>query len=56
VGVFWVLLRSIEPHHLTNLANAHAPWATGFYLIVEYCIHHVTINFHADDDVMKKKT
>jgi len=25
------------------------------YLIVEYYIHHITINFHVDDDVMKKK-
>jgi hypothetical protein len=55
MGVFWVLLWSIEPRHLTNLAHARAPWATGFYLIVEYYIHNITINFHVDDDVMGKK-
>jgi len=25
------------------------------YLIVEYYIHNITINFHVDDDVMGKK-
>jgi len=49
-----VLLRSIEPRHLTNLAHTRALWVTGFYLIVEYYIHHITINFHVDDDVMEK--
>jgi hypothetical protein len=28
---------------------------TDFYLIVEYYIHNITINFHVDDDVMEKK-
>ena len=27
---------------------------TDFYLIVEYYIHNITINFHVDDDVMEK--
>jgi len=25
-----------------------------FFMIVEYYIHHITINFHFDDDAMKK--
>jgi len=26
-----------------------------FFMIVEYYIHHITINFHFDDDAMEKK-
>jgi hypothetical protein len=43
---------SIEPHHLTNQSNPHAPWATKMWLIVEYYIHHIIINIHDDGDVM----
>ena len=48
-----LLLHSIEPRHLTNQSHPRVPWANGFLLIVEYCIHHI-INIH-DDDVMDQK-
>jgi len=48
-----VLLRSIEPRHLTNKSHPRALWATGVLLIVKYYIHHIIINTHdVDDDVM----
>ena len=50
-----LLLHSIEPRHLTNQSHPRVPWATGFLLIVEYCIHHIIINIHDDDDVMEQK-
>ena len=45
----------IEPRHLTYHSHPRDPWATGFLLIVEYCIHHIIINIHDDDDVMEQK-
>ncbi len=50
-----LLLHSIEPRHLTNQSHPRVPWATGFLLIVEYCIHHIIININDDDDVMEEK-
>ena len=54
MGSFWLLLHSIEPRHLTNKSHPHALRATGILLIVEYYIHHIIINIHLDDYVMKK--
>jgi hypothetical protein len=48
------LHNSIEPRHLTNKSQPRALWATGILLIVEYCIYHIIINTHVDDDVIKK--
>ena len=50
-----LLLHSIEPCHFTNQSHPCVPWANGFLLIVEYCIHHIIINIHDDDDVMEQK-
>jgi hypothetical protein len=55
VGSFLLLLHSIEPRHLTNQSHPCVPWANEFLLIVEYCIHHIIINIHDDDDVMEQK-
>ena len=54
MGSFLLLLHSIESRHLTNQSHPRVPWANGFLLIVEYCIHHI-INIHDDDDVMEQK-
>ena len=54
MGSFLLLLHSIEPRHLTNQSHPRVPWANGFLLIVEYCIHHI-INIHDDDDVIEQK-